>query len=249
MNRESEKPDMLKNNKVSVDLRIVVVVLVVLLGVCIGLWKPWVAEATRTIEVTGESSIESEPDEYQFMPMYQKKGADRAAIQQELIATVNSVVARLKELGVAESDISLASSTYDNYWNDGSNEITSNSLTITVDSKELSQKVQDYLITTSPEGQITPYATFSIDRRKAVQEEARSEAIADARAKAERTASELGMKLGKVVTIEDYSGDIVLPYAGRSELAVSSDATSSSLPILPGTQDISTTVTVTYEIK
>lgn len=243
---------MLKNQKMNIDLRIVSAILLVLLIASVVLWKPWQSDSTRTIVISGEASQKAEPDEFQFSPTYQQKGTDRATIQKELAEKVNAIVSKLKELGVDESDITLASSTYDNYWNDGSNEFTSNTVTVVVRDKELSQKVQDYLLTTAPEGQVSPYPTFSTEKRKSVEDQVRTEAIADARKKAESTVSELGAKLGKVVTIEDQAGGGIFPMMGRAEggMAVSDIAvSSSSLPVLPGKQDINYTVRVTYQIK
>lgn len=241
---------MLKNPKLAVDLRVVSILLLVIIGVLVYLLAPWDSKTDRTITVKGEATTKAEPDEYQFNPTYQKKGDDRAAIQQELIGKVNEVIAKLKELGVEESSIALASSTYDNYYNDGTSEITSNSLTITVNDKALSQKVQDYLVTTAPEGQLSPYATFSTTKRKEIEEDVRSDAIADAKKKAERTVEELGQKLGKVVSITDNQDGSVMPYMGMERsIAMDANAASPSLMVLPGKQDVTYTVEVKYEIK
>jgi len=243
---------MLKNQKISLDLRIVSLVLLVGLIASIVMWKPWQTTSTRTISVSGESSSKAVPDEYQFMPTYQKKGTDRAAIQKELTDKINEVIAKLKELGVDESNISLASSTYDNYYNDGTNEVTSNTLTIAVNDKDLSQKISDYLVTTAPEGQLSPYATFSKDKQKEVENQLRSEAITDAKKKAEQMAKDLGAKLGKVETITDQTGGGgVFPMLSRTEgsVGMASDSVVSSLPVLPGKQELSYTVQITYQIK
>jgi uncharacterized protein YggE len=244
---------MLKAQKMSVDLRIVCLVLLATVVALVFLWSPWTASATkRTITISGEATQKAEPDEYQFSPNYNKKGTDRATIQKELADKINGIIAKLKTLGVAESDITLASSTYDNYYNDGSNEVTSNSLTVTVNNKDLSQKVQDYLLTTTPEGQITPYPTFSTTKRKKLEDETRSLAITDAKAKAQRTADELGAKLGKVVSISDQNNGIVPMMASGLVSSSAGDAKTidvASLPVLSGKQDVSFTVQVVYEIK
>jgi len=242
----------MKNQKMLVDLRIVCAVLIVAIIAMIVIWKPWNGNGTeRTISVSGDSSQKAEPDEYQFSPMYQEKGSDRTAIQKSLADKINTIIVKLRELGVAESDITLASSTYDNWYNDGTSEVTSNSLTVIVSNKELSQKVQDYLLTTAPQGQITPYPTFSKEKRKKVEEEVRSQAITDAKKKAERTASELGMKLGKVVTITDQQGGGIMPMYGAvgGGDAKTMSVETSTLPVLAGKQDINYTVEVVYEIK
>lgn len=243
---------MLKNQKINVDLRIVSGLLLVALITSVIFWQPWQSDSARTITVSGEASKKAEPNQYQFSPSYQQKGSDRAAIQKELTDKINTIVTKLKELGVDESDITLATYTYDNYWNDGTNEITSNTITVNVENKELSQKVQDYLITTSPEGQITPYPSFTTEKRKEIEDEVRSLALIDAKKKADRSVGELGAKLGKVMSIEDQSGDFMMPYGGMSLMSADSaegSVKSSSLPVLAGKQEVTYTVTVTYQIK
>lgn len=242
----------MKNSKVSLDLRFVVLALLAFIAAMLVMWKPWSTTSKRTIDITGESSTKAEPDQYQFNPQYQKKGADRVAIQQELTAQINAVISRLKEIGVAESDITLQSSTYDNYYNDGTNEVTSNSLTVIVSDKVLSQKVQDYLLTTAPMGQITPYPSFSDTKRKEVEKVSRAEAIADAKSKADQTAKELGLKVGKVIAVSDPQNGVIMPMYAKgyaNAMSGSLEDSSSSLPILPGKQDVSYSVQVTFELK
>lgn len=243
----------MKEQKVSVDLRIVCAVLLAVIIAMTLFWKPWSSSGTpdRTIDVIGEASIEAEPDEYVFYPSYQKKGTDKSAIQAEMIAKINEVIAKLKELGVDESDITVSSGSYDYFWEEDGQQVTTNSLTVTLDNKELSQKVQDYLITTSPDGPITPTPTFSKDKQKEVEGQARIAALADAKKKADDTARELGVKVGKVVSVDDSQSGGVYPMMARADMGVMSaeDTVSSSLPILPGKQDIDYTITVTYELK
>jgi uncharacterized protein len=241
----------MKNTKISLDLRFVVLVLLALMTAMLVVWKPWTGTAKRTIDITGEAVSKAEPDQYQFNPQYQKKGTDRAAIQQELTGQINTVITKLEELGVAESDITLQSSTYDNYYNDGTSEVTSNSLTVTVTDKALSQKVQDYLLTTTPTGQITPYPTFSNAKRREVEKVSRVDAIADAKSKAKQTAGELGLKVGKVVAVSDPQNGVMMPMYAKGYAAdtLSSGTRESSLPILPGKQDVNYSVQVTFELK
>jgi uncharacterized protein len=244
------------SQKLSIDLKYVCLVLLAVIISMLAVWRPWSSSndssTKRTITVNGEAFIKSTPDSYMFYPSYQKKGTDRAAIQTELTTTINDVVAKLKALGVAEQDITLASSTYDNFYNDGTNEVTSNSLTINVDNKDLSQKVQDYLLTTAPTGQVSPSPSFSRSKRKSVENDARSQAIADAKQKAAKTASDLGAKLGKVVSITDQNmGSYPMPMAVSDAKGMGGAMMESqpSLPVLAGNQEIASTVQVVYEIK
>jgi uncharacterized protein len=242
------------SQKLSIDLKLVCLVLLAIIAAMLAVWRPWAGStnAKRTITVNGEAFVKSTPDSYMFYPTYEKKGTDRVAMQTELATIINTVVSTLKGLGVAESDITLASNTYDNFYNDGTNEVTSNSLTVSVESKELSQKVQDYLFTTAPTGQTSPIPSFSRAKRKSVEAEARTQAVADAKQKAARTASDLGAKLGKLVSINDQNmGGYPMPMAAMEGKGFGGTAmaTDQSLPVLAGNQEISSTVQVVYEIK
>jgi uncharacterized protein len=239
----------------SLDMRFVCLVLLTVVVGMLAVWQPWSASAKRTISVSGESTVKAEPDQYVFSPMYQKKGTDRTAIQTELTSTINTVVAKLKEIGVAEADITLMSSTYDNFYNDGTNEITSNSLTVTVASKDLSQKVQDYLLTTSPQGQVSPMPSFSTSKRKMLEPEARSKAVDDAHTKAVQMAKDLGARLGKIVSISDQTSGYPMPMysvmdSAKTMSVVGEAGTAvSSMPVLGGRQEISGSVQVVYELR
>ncbi|MCA9347534.1 SIMPL domain-containing protein [Candidatus Saccharibacteria bacterium] len=241
----------MKSFNLKIDLRILCGVLTLIIVAMLIIWKPLSSSGSgRTIKISGEASIEAEPDEYQFSPTYQKTGTDRSAIQKELIDQVNTVISKLKEMGISESDITLSSSTYDNYWYDGANQVSSNTITIKTTDKEQAQKIEDYLVTTSPQGSLTPYLTFSDEKRKTIEADARVEAIADAKLKAGAMADELGVKIGKVVSVSEQSGNggIIMPMAVDS-VASSEKTSSSSLPVLPGKQEVAYTVEVTFELK
>ena len=244
----------MKNNSILINLKWVVVVLLAIIAGMLFAWKPWASGAQRTIDITGQASVKGEPDSYIFSPTYQKKGTDRATIQNELQTQISGVVTQLKELGVAEKDITLQSSTYDNYYNDGTSEVSSNSLTVTVENKDIVQKVQDYLVTTNPYGQTTPYPSFTEAKRKELESQARTEAIKDAKVKAEKTANELGLKIGRVVAINDsgFGGGYPQPYAttkGGVSFESVDGGGNASLPVLSGQQEVSSSVQVTYEMK
>lgn len=92
--------------------------------------------------------------------------------------------------------------------------------------------------------------TFSIDDEDKLKEEARSLAIEKARAKAKTLAKELNVRLGDVVSFSENSGGYPMPmYKGAMDMAVSS-AMPERAPTLPkGENKITSSVTITYEIK
>jgi uncharacterized protein YggE len=122
--------------------------------------------------------------------------------------------------------------------------------TAIVANRELAQKVQDYLVSTSPTGQISPQTGFSTTKQKQLESKARDDATKDARAKADQSAKNLGFKVAKVKSIQDgtnFGG--ITPMMLKDSAAGSSEAITSSLAVQPGQNDLTYSVTVIYYIK
>jgi uncharacterized protein len=235
-------------------------ILLLALVVSVALWRPWEATpkaSDRTVSVSGTATITAEPDEYVFNPSYEFVNTDKKAALAEMTKKSDEVVAKLKSLGVPNNKIKSSSSGYnDKYLPTPDGENTYN-LSLTVNTtKALVQKVQDYLVTTSPTGSVSPQATFSKEKTKSLEAQARDKAEADARARAEQSAKNLGFKVGGVKTVNDNGfndfggcrGDIC---ASTMELRTGAtlDAAAPSLSVQPGENDFNYTVTVVYYIK
>lgn len=222
-----------------------------LLVIAVGLlvWsQPWSGtDEVRKISISGTGTVKAAADSYQFNPSYEETGADSNVLLDAMTAKAKEVTDKLIELGVKEDDIALQSSSYDKDWlNNSSDQTVSFYLTITVEDKELADKVQDYILTTSPTGSISPYPTFSDKKQKDLEKQAREEAIADARSKAATIAKEMGEMVGKVISIDEGgSGGDILALETRSGTSDSS----LSLPILTGKQEVTVSVTVSFAIK
>lgn len=238
----------------SIDLKIVSVLLLAIIVAMLAIWQPWQTDDsnTRTITVSGTGKVTAQPDTYQFNPTYQK------ATTEEVNTTVSTVTAKLKELGVEDKHIQVQSSAYRTMTGAAEPMIApapdrntaSAYLTIKVSNKELAQKVQDYIATTGAEGQLTANPSFSDDKQKQLKEEARNKAIADAKSKADKTAQQVNAKLGKVLEVKDSDNDFgILMKTNAASDAISSAEGNSGLSIYAGEQDISFTVEVVYQIK
>lgn len=244
------------NNRVSfsLDLRMIVLLLLAVIAVMLFTWKPWnkTSGADRTVEVTGEAKLTDKPDEFVFYPSYPFKNENKDAALADLTKKSDEVVGGLKKLGVPDNKIKTDSSGYDYpvYYDQNSKEATYTlSLTVTVNDKALAQKVEDYIISTTPSGAVTPQAQFSDKKRKELESKARDEATKDARAKANQSAKNLGFKVAKIKSITDGTGFGPSPYLMRGTATV--DDTKSSAPSLslqPGENDLNYSVTVVYLI-
>jgi len=241
---------------ISLDYRLISVVLLVVIAAMLFAWRPWSAAKTsdRTIDVTGTATVSARPDEFVFYPAYEFKSADKAAALEQMTAKSNEVVAGLKNLGVEETNIKTNSDSW-SYpttlrGEAGSNETTYTlRLTVTTNSEELTQKVQDYLVSTSPTGTISPQATFSEAKRKELEAQARDAATKDARSKAEQSAKNLGFKLADVKAVNDGSGFGTTYPAYDMATTLEARSSADSLSIQPGENDLTYSVTVTYYIR
>jgi uncharacterized protein YggE len=237
------------------DYRILIAILLLVIIGMLALWRPWSVShvSDRTIEATGDAKLTATPDEYTFSPSYEFKNSNKQQALAALTAKSDKIVAKLKSLGVADSKIKTNSSGYDYpiYYDTTNTTATYTlSLTITIDDKSLAQKVQDYLVTTAPTGAVSPQVDFSDTKRKQLENAARDQAEKDARSKAQQSAKNLGFKLGAVKAVKDSTGFDNTPYPLMSGTNFDASGTSKeSLPIQPGENDLSYSVTVTYYVR
>lgn len=164
----------------------------------------------------------------------------------------DEVTAGLKKLGVADVDIKTNASSYRDYYvyniQTKQNTFTL-TITVTVHNRDMAQKVQDYLITTTPTGSISPQATFSTTKQKQLESQGRDEATKDARAKADQQTKNLGFKLGEVKTVSDSSNDAgIMPMYSQGRLDLESSVATDRLIVQPGQNEINYNVQVTYYI-
>jgi len=240
----------------SLDYRFIIGLLIVIIGVMLVLWKPWepqIDAKTRTVEVTGQAKVTATPDEFVFTPAYEFKNEIRETALADVSKKSDEVVKKLKSLGVVDNKIKTNSDGYDYpiYMGDDKSTPTYTlRLTVTINDKDMAQKAQDYLVSTTPTGAVSPQATFSDSKRKELESKARDDATKEARTKAEQSAKNLGFKVGAVKSVNDGAGfGGIIPAIGRGgmELDVASD--SSKLQLQPGENDLHYTVTVVYFVK
>ena len=252
---------MKQNITIKINAWIICAILVIANLTTLGFWQPWSnhADNGRTIAITGSTTIETEPDQFVFSPYYQKTNVDHAAINTELSALSKTIVDQLKALGVSDTGIKTDVNSYDYsiyYGSSADQNTTTLYITVTVNDKDLAQSVQDYLITTSPSGSITPQVSFSVTKQKELEISSRNAALADAKLKADATANQLGAKIGKVVKVSDVTSGGITPFpwlsydsGSKINSAVDSTSSSSSYSIQPGLNTYNFSVEVTYELQ
>lgn len=240
----------------------VCVVLVLTNVITLLVWKPWDAAAAngRNITVIGQATVKAEPDQFVFTPTYQR------ATTAEISQLGQDIVKKLKALGVADSAIKInAYSGGDTVDPTGLKQgfspdqfialpptliKTGLTVSVTLNNKDLAQKVQDYLNTTNPDGALSPWVSFSDAKQKKLDSQARLEAITDARNQADKSAAALKTKIGKVLTVSDQNNGGIYPVKsvpGKAGGALSSDQ--ASLPVQPGTDSVTSSVQVVFALR
>lgn len=252
----------IKSNGITLKLTWTTVIISVLVATNVAsilVWKPWQEKvsAERKITMSGEAVLKTEPDEFILSPYFEFTNADRAKATEQLAAQSTTVTAKLKELGVTEAQIKSSTSGYDRFYNTIPGDPTANTLqlqyTITLGSKDLAQKVQDYLLTMQPKGQLSPIPQFSESKKRQLETQAREEAMNDAKQKAEKTAKQLDAKVGKALQVSDGAGYGMPPIAMSGAVTMDARAAevsaASSVPVQVGQDEFRFSVTVEYELK
>lgn len=238
----------------SLDFRLISLLLLAAIAVMLFLWKPWQdgGDNNRTVQVTGEAKIKAVPDEFFFTPSYSFSSPDKAEALDQLNKKSEELVSRLKKLGVDDRKIKTNADGYQRgiYFPEQTDTgATYNlSLNVTVNDKDLAQKVQDYLVSTNPSGAVFPHAVFSASKQKELESKARDEATRNARAKAEQSARNLGYRIGRVVSVKDTENFMTSPPIRPLDSRTTELDASRSAKVQPGENELTYSVTVTYYI-
>ncbi len=208
------------------------------------------------LSVVGEGKVEVVPDEASLDAGILVANAQTVdAAQKEINEKNNAIVKALGALGVAEKDIKTSqySVTPNQDYSQGvGGKITgyNGNVTVTVTIKDTSKVGEiSQAVTTAGANQVYN-VRYTVKNPEKFREEARNKAIANAREQAEKLASSLGIRLGKVVNIVESTpgGDgIIVPMARGS--AFKEMAGGDMAEMQPGTQEITSVVTLSFEKK
>jgi uncharacterized protein len=208
-------------------------------------------DATRMISVNGEGRVSLTPDIVTMQLGVDIRNSDLGAAQSEASATMERLIAALRDRGIAERDIQ--TSGY-NIWieYDYSKESptllgfhVSHMVTVTV--RDISQAGATIETAVNSGATAVNGVWFGLSDESAAVKQAREQAVADAKAKAEELARLTGSTLGPVQTIsEGYAPVQPLPYPAAERMA---DTGAAAPPINPGQTEVVMSVMVTYAIN
>jgi len=200
------------------------------------------------ITVAGEAKVVGTPDIAVVNVGMVTEGDNVSEVQTENSEKMNNLIAEIKKLGIDAADIQTTDyRVYPNYnYDDGTRELAGYSVSqnIEVKIRDVS-KISSVLGVAGQSGanQVSG-VDFRIDDPAELEAQARSEAIDDAKEKAENIAKDLGVRLGDIVSFNESS-----PQSYKyAEYAM--DAIGGGAPdVEPGTLDVTSQINIVYEIK
>jgi len=218
--------------------------------------------AANTITVSGTGKVLAKPNIAVFSFLVTKEAKDVETAQQQVTDRTNKVLVALKALGISDNDIqTIEYHIYPKYTHiravctatkcPSANQIISGyevSETVQVKVRDLS-KIND-VVAKLGSLQVSNLngPNLTIDDDTVVMAQARQKAIADAQQKAQKIASDLGVKLVRVTGFNEPSGGRMFVRPTTTFLGLSNVVKSS--PRLPtGQNEITSNIFVTYEIQ
>lgn len=205
----------------------------------------------RSITISGKGEVVAIPDIAMVNLGYQSEQPTVAEAQQDNTDKINTLIERVKNMGISPQDIQTTSY---NVWPrydyiDGRQELRGYTV-----SQNVVVKVRD----TSKISQVLALVgelglnqvggiSFDIDEIETVQQEARLEALQNAKLKAEQLANVMGVKLKKVISFSESSN--IPTYDNYARYAEGLGGGGAVPSIEQGSQEVTVTATITYEIE
>lgn len=220
--------------------------------------------AYNSISVTGEGEAVSVPDVAAFSFTVSAEAREVSDAQAQVTEKMNNILAGLKELGIEDRDIKTTEySVWPKYsyvpvacmptYCPPSRQVqdgyTANH-SVYVKVREMENAGKTLALAGERGATNLSGLSFTVDDPDQVMNEARAEAIADAKSKAKTLSKELGVKLVRVVSFYDNTGGPMPYYAeglGGDAMLRSAVAPAPTLPA--GENKVKVNVTVIYEIR
>jgi uncharacterized protein YggE len=224
--------------------------------------------ATNTITVSGEGEAFTVPDIASISFTITKEAKTMEEAQKPVTDIANKALAYLKAQGIAEKDIKTENyNAYPRYeWQqktiycitapcpqpEGKNVLIGYSATETISVKVRKVDQAGALVTGLGALGISDVSgpNFTIDNDDAIKAEARSEAIDNAKAKAQELSKQLGVKLVRIVNFSENGNNPYPMYSKAMDtMAVGGAVAPEAAPLPTGENKYSSNVSITYEIR
>ena len=212
---------------------------------------PAAGSLVRSITVNGEGRMKVKPDTASLNVGVQATAATATEALSQANTSAAALIAALKSAGISDNDIATSGlSVYPQYSSSGST-ITgyqaSNNVTVTVRDITQTGPTIDAAAAAAGDHITVGGVSFYVDDTEALIGAARADAINNAKKRASEYAQAAGAVVGGVVQISEVAVNNPVPMVYAA--ADSTRSLASPTPIETGTQDLTVSVTVVYELK
>ncbi len=229
-------------------------------GELIGTDKP----AVNMITVSGKGEVLAVPDIATFDFTVTENAKTVSDAQKMATDKTNKAIAYLKSQGVADKDIKTTSyniypkyefmnsiCTRDGLCPQGKQILTGYEVSQSIEVKVRNIDKAGVLLAGVGELGVENVngLTLAVDKQDELLKDARTKAIADARADADRIAKDLGVKIVRVTSFTEENGGVIMPLMYKSADMGMGGETAPAPQIPAGENKITSNVTVTYEIR
>lgn len=210
-------------------------------------------EPVRTITVTGQGEAIAAPDMAILSIGVRTEEQTAAAALRQNSTQMAATIEKLLELDVEERDIQTSGLSINPRYNYGNNRsdprvvgfTASNTLTVKLRDLDSAGAVIDQTVQSGANSLGGIQFTFADP--SPLQDQARENAVAKARAKAELLANAAGVRLGEVITIND--GYVSTPTPQPMMMRAETASMSADVPIQTGESSLIANVTIIYRIN
>jgi uncharacterized protein len=209
--------------------------------------SPQAGPNNRQVTVVGAGQVQGTPDTLTANVSIEATAPDVTSAMNQTSGRAQAVIdALVNNAKVDRKDISTTSvSLQPQYGSDSSAIIgyrASNSLAVKIRDLDSASQTLALIVSTGGDSTRINSVNYSIDDDSQLTKDARARAFDDAKARAEQYAQLSGLKLGKVISISEASGATPTPTPVPK-------AAVEAVPLEPGQQTVSFSVTVIWELK
>jgi len=208
------------------------------------------APEPRTLSMAGHGEVQAVPDQVRVTAGVTSTAPTAAAALAANSSHMTTVFAALEKMGVPARNIQTANfSVSPQYTNGAPNQAprltgyqVSNDVSVRLDDTAKLGSALDALVTAGA-NQMNGIS-FSIKDPTPLLGQARADAVADAKARAETYARAAGVTLGPILSISEGSADLPRPLRMAAPMAFSAKA----VPVAAGEESVGADVSITWEI-
>ncbi len=212
-----------------------------------------VTSKTDSFTVTGQGKSSAIPDVAVIHVGVQAQGSSVKAVKDEVNKKANAIIAAVKKLGIDAKDMQTSNYSVQPVYDYSGNtqQITgyqgNSSLTVKVREMDKANDVVD-AATANGANQVSG-VSFEVSDKTKAENEAREQAVAEAKKKAETAAKAAGFTLGRVINYsENMGGQPPMPYYARADAAMGASEKVAT-QVEPGSDEVTVSVSLSYEIR